>query len=133
MFYKQLRLISNKIWFMVSEKKYYVVHVTVLHSVGTCMYQKSHQTRHAKDIMFQNFQNFSPQILRWLYRHEHIYIYTYRRKEFGLRNFKTFWKESYAIALDSCQLFTTKMLNMESNILIVLIEFVYIRNSLQQI
>ena len=31
------------------------------------------------------------------------------------KNFKTFWKESYAIALDSCYSFTEKKLNMELN------------------
>ena len=31
------------------------------------------------------------------------------------RNFKTFLKENYAIALDSCYLSTKKMLNMELN------------------
>ena len=30
-------------------------------------------------------------------------------------NFKTFLKENYAIALDSCYLFNKKMLNMELN------------------
>ena len=29
------------------------------------------------------------------------------------RSFKTFLKENYGIALDSCYLFTKKMLNME--------------------
>ena len=29
------------------------------------------------------------------------------------RNFKVFWKENYAIALDGCCLLTKKMLNME--------------------
>ena len=40
------------------------------------------------------------------------------------RNFKTFLKESYAIALDSCYIFTKKLLKMELNImLIVFMEF----------
>ena len=43
------------------------------------------------------------------------------------RNFKTFLKENDAIALDSCHLFTKKMLNKEFNmILIVFIEFALI-------
>ena len=46
------------------------------------------------------------------------------------RNFKAFWKENYAIALDSCCLFAEKMLNMElSMILIVLVELACIRHS----
>ena len=41
----------------------------------------------------------------------------------GGRNFKKILKDNYAVALDSCYLFTTKMLNMELNmILIVLME-----------
>ena len=50
------------------------------------------------------------------------------------RKFKTFWKEK-AIALDSCYLLIKKLLNMELNILIVLMEFACIRHSwtLQQI
>ena len=44
------------------------------------------------------------------------------------RSFKTFLKENYAIALDSCYLFTKKMLNMKLNmILIVLMETLDIR------
>ena len=45
---------------VITKSFFNVVHVTVLHSGGACMYQKSHQTRHVKDIMLQNFQNFSP-------------------------------------------------------------------------
>ena len=46
------------------------------------------------------------------------------------RNFKTFLKENYAVALDSCFVFTDKMSNMELNMmLIVLIEFTYIKHS----
>ena len=44
--------------------------------------------------------------------------------------FKTFLKENYAVALDSYYLFTIKMLKIKLNvILIVLMEFAYIRNS----
>ena len=53
------------------------------------------------------------------------------------RNFKTFlMKEKYIISLDSCYLFTKKMLNTQLNVmLIVLMEFAYIIHSwtLQQI
>ena len=37
------------------------------------------------------------------------------------RNFKTFLKENYAIALDSCCLFTKEILNMELNIILVVL------------
>ena len=44
-----------------------------------------------------------------------------------IRNYETFLKESYAFALDSCYLFTKKMLHMElSMMLIILMEFAYI-------
>ena len=52
------------------------------------------------------------------------------------RNFKTLLKENYAVALDSCYLFTKIMLKMDFNmILTVLKEFAHIRHSrtLQQI
>ena len=46
------------------------------------------------------------------------------------RNFKTFLKESFAIPLNSCYLFTKTMLNMELNMtLIMLMEFPYLRYS----
>ena len=38
------------------------------------------------------------------------------------RNFKTLLKENYAIALDSCYLFTKKMLNMELNMILIVVE-----------
>ena len=45
-------------------------------------------------------------------------------------NFKAFLKENYAIALDSCYLFTNHILNREMKmILIVLMEFAYITHS----
>ena len=52
------------------------------------------------------------------------------------RNFKTLLKENYAVALDSCYLFTKIMLQIELNMtFIALKEFVHIRHSqtLQQI
>ena len=65
------------------------------------------------------------------YWYEHVY--TYRKARIS----KHFWKKiTYATALDICYLFTKKTLNIELNmILVVLIEFVYIRHSrnLQQI
>ena len=46
------------------------------------------------------------------------------------RDFKAFLKQNYAITLERCYLFTKKMSNMELKmILIVLMEFAYIRNS----
>ena len=61
------------------------------------------------------------------------HVYTHRKAGIS----KHFWKKiTYATALDICYLFTKKTLNIELNmILVVLIEFVYIRHSrnLQQI
>ena len=46
------------------------------------------------------------------------------------RNFKTFLKENFVIAFNSCYLFTKKMLNMELNMtMIMLMEFPYLRYS----
>ena len=46
------------------------------------------------------------------------------------RNFTTFLKENYAIAWDSGDVFTKNMLSIKLNmILIVLLEFAYIRHS----
>ena len=46
------------------------------------------------------------------------------------RNFKTFLKKDYAVALNCCYMSTKKMLNMELNImLMLLLKFVYIRHS----
>ena len=45
------------------------------------------------------------------------------------RNFKTFLKENYAIALNSCYLFNKKMLNMKMRmIFLVLKKFTNIRH-----
>ena len=47
------------------------------------------------------------------------------------RNVKTLLKENYAVTLDSCYLFSKKMLSMKLNMmLIVLMEFAYNRHSL---
>ena len=46
----------------------------------------------------------------------------YNRYEHVERNFKTFLKKNFAVALDSCFLFTKKMLNIELN-MILLMEF----------
>ena len=45
------------------------------------------------------------------------------------KNVKTFLKEKYAIALGSCYLFTKLSKNIEHGVLIVLMDFVYIRHS----
>ena len=46
------------------------------------------------------------------------------------RNFKTFLKKDYAVALNCCYMSTKKMLNMELNImLMLLLKFAYIRHS----
>ena len=39
----------------------------------------------------------------------------------GGRNFKKILKDNYAVALDSCYLFTTKMLNMELNMILIVL------------
>ena len=58
------------------------------------------------------------------YRYEHVHTY----RMYLLQ--KTLLKENYAIDLDSCYLFTKKMLNVELNmILIVLIDSECIRHS----
>ena len=69
---------------MVSEKVY-VVHITFLDCVGAHMYQKSQQTRYAKEIVFQNFQFF--QLFNVIFMciccfYRYKLLYTYRRKEF---------------------------------------------------
>ena len=57
------------------------------------------------------------------YRYEIFYIITEGR------NFKTFLKEDYGIAFDSCYMFTKKILNMEFDTMrIVLMEYAYIRH-----
>ena len=66
--------------------------------------------------VYQNFQFFQPLIITFICtydfkRYEQLasYILTERR------NFKIFWKENYAIALDGCCLLTKKMLNIKLN------------------
>ena len=56
-----------------------------LHHGGARMYQKSQQTSHTKQIVFQNFQFFQPIKITFMctfdfYRYEHLY--PSRRKEF---------------------------------------------------
>ena len=104
------------IWFMISEKKF--TRSTLLHLGGALMHQKSQQTRHTKNLCTRT---------SGIYEH----VYTYRRKEF-----QNISKENYTVALDSCYLFTKRMLNIWLNmILLVIIRFVYSRYSwaLQQI
>ena len=46
------------------------------------------------------------------------------------RNFKTLLKEIYAVVLDSCYMFTKKMLNMEWGMMLIgLMESAYISHS----
>ena len=52
-----------------------------------------------------------------------IFLDTDKYKLTEGKNFKTFLKENYAIALDICYLFTTEMLKMDLNMIsIVLME-----------
>ena len=70
-----------------------------------------------KTIVCQNFQFFQPLKI--------AFICTCgfdNRYEPVQRNFKTFLKKNFAVALDSCFLFTKTMLNMELN-MILLMEF----------
>ena len=84
---------------------------------GACMHQKSQQSIQKSCV---------PDFLYGLV--VFIDMNTYILTEGG--NFKTFFKENYAIALERCYLFTKKMLNMELKmILIVLMEFACIRHS----
>ena len=96
-----------KTHFMISEeKKYRKVHV----SSPWCMHAPKVSTKHTQTF-------FSPKItFMWtsgFYWYGHVY--TCRR------SFKIFLKENYAIALDSCYLFTKKKLNMELNMILIVL------------
>ena len=84
------------IWFMISEKS--ITRCTFPHCGGARMHQKS-QTRHKK-IVYQNLQFFQPLRITFMWTLVFIDLNTYILTED--RNFKTFLKENYAIALDSC-------------------------------
>ena len=44
-----------------------------------------------------------------------------KKKKKTYRSLRPFWKENYAIALDSCYLFTEKMLEMELNMTLTML------------
>ena len=65
---------------------------------------KSLNKQGIQKYVYQNFQFFQPLKITFMwtcdfYRYEHVYVYKGR-------NFKSFLKENYAIALNSCYLFT---------------------------
>ena len=85
---------SYTIWFMISEKN--ITRCTFLHR-GTCKHQKSQR---GTDKILSALKLH----LLWtsdFYWYEDVYIT-------GGRSFKTFLKENYAIAYDSCYWFTKK-------------------------
>ena len=93
------RLISFccTIWFMISEKKYHKVHI----SSPWCMQEVPKvSTKHTKFFQPLNYTFMWTSDFYW---YEH-----YTLTEAGGRSFKTFLKENYAIAVDSCYLFTNK-------------------------
>ena len=87
--------------------------------VHICIYQNSQQIRHTKKCVtvfpILSALNYYLHVYLWFLE---IWTITYLQKE-GI-NFKIFWKENYAIALNSCCLFTKKLLNMELNIILCL-------------
>ena len=84
------------IWFLISKKC--IMRCTLLHRDGA----RITRSLNLEDIQ-KNCELEFPE-----------YMNTYTLTE-G-RNFKIFRKENYAIALDSCYLFTKKMLSMELNV-----------------
>ena len=112
----------HTIWFMISEKT--MTKCAFIHRGDGHMHQKSHQKRLTKNLCSRISNSFNPQKLPSyglvIFIDMNMYLFTEGR------NFNTFLKENYAIALDVCY-FTKQMLNIEVNmILIVLMEFAYI-------
>ena len=96
---------SNTIWFRISEKVHYEVHLSspvMVHAI--C--RRSQQTRYTKIIVCQNSQFFRPTCVPSCVVVIFVDMNSYIPTE-G-RNLKTFWKQNYAITLDSCNLFTKK-------------------------
>ena len=93
--------------------KYYEVHVS---SLWWCMHVqkvKVSTNKAYKKIVCQNFQYFQPLKITLM-----CTCGFYNRYEHVWRNSKTFLEENCAVALDSCYLFTKKMLNMELNMIL---------------
>ena len=110
-------------------KKYHEMHV----SSSWCTHAPKVSKKNRKNCV-PEFQNLSAFELPWCGLLLFIDMNTYILTEW--RNFKTFLKENYPIALDSYYLFTKKLLNMKLNIvLIVPREFTCIKYSwtLQQV
>ena len=93
--------------------KYYEVQVS---SLWWCMHVqkvKVSTNKAYKKIVCQNFQYFQPLKITLM-----CTCGFYNRYEHVWRNFKTFLEENCAVALDSCYLFTKKMLNIELNMIL---------------
>ena len=84
-------------------KKYYAMAYTFLHHGGACMHQESQQKTHTKKffarILALNYLLPSCVLAIFVDMNTYMYVLTERR------NSKTFWKENYAIGLDSCYFF----------------------------
>ena len=95
----------------------------IFHCGGACIIKKSQQARHTKIVVYQNFQFFHSALENYL----HVCLRFFVDMNTYQRISKHSWKKN-AIALDSCYLFTKKILNIELNmILIVFMEFAYIK------
>ena len=103
---------SYTIWFIVSEKT--MTWCVFLQCGDAHMHQKSHQKKLTKNLCSRISNSFSPQKLPScglvIFIDINMYLFTEGR------NFNTFSKENYAIALDGCY-FTKQMLNMELNMI----------------
>ena len=97
------------IWFWISKKS--ITRYTFCHRGCARIYQKSQQARHVKKNVHQNFWFFQPlknEVLDWTYE---VFVIFINNNSYILtegRNFKTFLKINYVVALDSCYLFTKK-------------------------
>ena len=100
---------SYTIRFMVSEK--YITRCTFLYH-GAWMHQKSQRDT-------KKFFSALKLPLRGLVVFIDMNMYILTEKAWS---FKTFFKENYAIALDSCYLFTKKMLYMELSMILIVLE-----------
>ena len=116
------------VFFMISEKN--ITRCTFLHHFYTSMHQKSQQGIPYKKNCVSEFQFLSnlklPLCGLVVFIDMNMYLHTEGR------DFKKSLTKNYAIALDSCYLFTKEIWNLQlSIILIVLMEFWYLRKSLQ--
>ena len=112
------------IWFMISGKT--MTKCVFIHRGDGHMHQKSHQKRLTKSLYSRISNSFNSQKLTScglvIFKDMNVHLFTEGR------NFNTLLKENYETALNICY-FTKQMLNIELNlILIVLMEFAYIRH-----